>query len=490
MAVYESLEDFKKEGGWLDVISYGTTDEYPETRGWGSYEGVREIVQNSLDEMQAITGVASYKTEVTSEGIEISDSGRGIGIRNLLMGSSEKPTWARGRFGEGLKVGLMTLLARGYEPEVYSGSYYIKPMFIDMKFKTAEPPYYIIERIFVIAYKKIHPPIEGTIVKIKGLFDDYRERFAVNLGEYVIFSQAVIDAGKTFHRQILNLGRGPKKIFVKDIYVCDADSLITYGKALYSYNLVWVNLDESRRIPVSAHIYFELGKLYATCDIYDVWVSVLEVLKAEKDDYIEYHMELEYIDSQARNAIISAWDRVFGSDAVLVTDRTLEKFVDWLGYKAYRLPWRFKEVFKEFIGTDLLRIMEFHKLERGKIPEEEYTSSERARLRIAKLIADALSTVYGGIPPSIEIWNLPPGVKGEHHPGLNKIVIARDVVNGMLYDFLETLMHELTHYYTGAEDGTSEMIRELGILAGHVAEILITHPEIPTRIREIIWQEA
>jgi len=481
------IKDIKRvnyDGVWVYDISVPGTENF--VAGSGCI-----CVHNSLDEMQATTGVASYKTEVTSEGIEISDSGRGIGIHNLLMGSSEKPTWARGRFGEGLKVGLMTLLARGYEPEIYSGSYYIKPMFIDMKFKTAEPPYYIIERIFVIAYKKIHPPVEGTIVKIKGLFDDYRERFAVNLGEYVIFSQEVRDAGKIFYRQILNLGRGPKKIFVKDIYVCDADSIITYGKALYSYNLVWVNLDESRRIPVSAHVFFELGKLYADCDIYDVWVSVLEVLKAEKDDYIEYHMELPaHIDTlSVQNTIKSAWDVVFGSDAVLVTDRTLEKFVDWLGYKAYRLPWCFTEPFKKFMRTDKSEVKEFHEMKRGRIPEEEYGSIERARLEAAKIIADELChLVYGGTPPSIEIWNLPPGVKGEHHPGLNRIVIARAVIlDGTLYDFLETLMHELTHYYTGAEDGTSDMIRELGLLAGHVAEILITHPEILTKIRRVVF---
>ena len=130
-------------------------------------------------------------------------------------------------------------------------------------------------------------------------------------------------------------------------------------------------------------------------------------------------------------------------------------------------------------------------MKRGRIPEEEYTSSERTRLEVAKVIADELGMRYGRKPPTIEIWNLPPGIKGEHHLLAERIVISRKVVlDGTLYDFLETLMHELTHYYTGAEDGTSDMIRELGALAGHVVEKLIIYPEIVTRIRKILELEG
>jgi len=485
MGVYESISDLKEREGWLDVISYGTTAEYPHTRGWGSWEGIREVIQNSLDEMQELTNVASYKSEVTADGISISDIGRGLGVHNLLIGKSEKPPWARGRFGEGLKIGLMTLLVRGYDVEVYSGSYYIKPKFADMKFAKVEPPGYFIEKIFVICYRAITPPVEGTIVKIKGLFDDYRERIALNLDKYVVFKAWTVVAGKTFYYTIMNLGPGRRKIFVKDIYVSDANDVVK-GGALYSYNLVNVVLDESRRIPSSSSVFEEFGRIYAVCTNRAIWRDLLWLIKSGEEK-LERHIELPYIkDLEVQTTIADVWLEVYGTKAVVMTRSDLRDYARWLGYEPIDLPYYYKYVLAKFIPTDVAMVNTFHEAKRGRVEEREYTPLVADRIGVAKLIAEELSVIYKRPAPSVEVWELPPGSRGEHHRDANRIVISKRIVDGPLYDFLENTMHELTHHYTGAEDGSPEMIRELGILAGHVNELLISKPELVTRIRMML----
>jgi len=97
------------------------TRKYAETRGWGDWELVREIGQNALD------STGSMHIEIVPDGLIITDQGKGFNALNLLMGSTTKSKCERGRFGEGLKIAILSALNADYGVDILTDSMHIVP---------------------------------------------------------------------------------------------------------------------------------------------------------------------------------------------------------------------------------------------------------------------------------------------------------------------------------------------------------------------------
>ena len=75
-----SLEQYRSQWepqGWKLII-IGPTANWREN--WGSWEAIRDIVQNALDEAEA------YTWGYDEEGLWIADNGRGISVSDFLLG--------------------------------------------------------------------------------------------------------------------------------------------------------------------------------------------------------------------------------------------------------------------------------------------------------------------------------------------------------------------------------------------------------------------
>ncbi len=99
-----------KPQGW-ELIIIGPTSTWRQD--WGEWEAIRDIVQNALDECEY------YKWGYDERGLYIRDVGKGVAVADFLLGPPKlKPAYARGRFGEGMKIACLALIRDGYPVHV------------------------------------------------------------------------------------------------------------------------------------------------------------------------------------------------------------------------------------------------------------------------------------------------------------------------------------------------------------------------------------
>lgn len=94
------------------------------TPKWTPVEAIREILQNYLDVRS--TDVRGYVRCGAGWG-RTADWGRGLEMRHLAMGISEKPAGAKGKYGEGLKLALLVLARMGRKCEIKTRGMRIVP---------------------------------------------------------------------------------------------------------------------------------------------------------------------------------------------------------------------------------------------------------------------------------------------------------------------------------------------------------------------------
>ncbi len=94
-----TMDDYERDWkphGW-QLIIIGPTSTWRQD--WGEWEAIRDIVQNALDECE------HYTWGYDGEGLYIRDAGKGIAVADFLLGPPKlKPDYARGKYGEGMKI--------------------------------------------------------------------------------------------------------------------------------------------------------------------------------------------------------------------------------------------------------------------------------------------------------------------------------------------------------------------------------------------------
>lgn len=111
--------------GW-QLIIIGPTSTWRQD--WGEWEAIRDIVQNALDECEY------YTWGYDDEGLYIRDVGKGIAVADFLLGPPKlKPDYARGKFGEGMKIAALALLRLGYSIRVETKSRVLWIIFLEQK---------------------------------------------------------------------------------------------------------------------------------------------------------------------------------------------------------------------------------------------------------------------------------------------------------------------------------------------------------------------
>lgn len=227
------------------------TRKYAETRGWKEWEVVREFVQNSLD------ATGSVAIEKITDGLLITDKGKGFNALNLLMGTTTKSQCDRGRFGEGMKIACLAALNLGYEVDIDTDSMHITPAF---KLLEIEEPSGGISsaEILIFKYHKI-APVGGTKVFVKGYTGDtYLDRFNLEYNKKIVLKKELdICENKNYPSYILD--ETIKRIYVRNIYVQDIEE----KPALYSYDLFDVKLSTDRNIPSTHDINNRIGGLWS-----------------------------------------------------------------------------------------------------------------------------------------------------------------------------------------------------------------------------------
>lgn len=404
---------------------------------WGNWEAIREIVQNSLDE------VGSYTVEKLDTGVAISDKGKGFTIKHLIFGVSEKDSAdSRGRFGEGLKIALIVLTRNGCNVSIQSEN-------LEIVVDKAE-----IEgiRVLKLKYRTI-PPIEGTKIFIRNytgeMYDDY---FATS--EQV--KKLVIHTCR--YGQIINDPRG--RLYVKDIFVQ------TLKTARYSYNLASIRLEESRKLASEEDVHSGIGSVWGTVTSATLMKSFLKAVENGKYESLAYG---RYPDNSG--IIKSAFRCLYGVKAVIGTDADASREAQWRGAVIVPIPFGLRDFIRAAgILTDAMFVKKDDKKKVKKISKTSLAQTEKLTLRSMNVLVRLIDAQYDNRYPKLKVvpyaFSSDESCLGQWIESKVQIRINKNLLSHPT-KALSTVLHELTHTYHGSSDMTSHMIHALGAMGAN-----------------------
>jgi hypothetical protein len=511
--------------GYDGAISYGITRQYVKTRGWGVWQAFREVAQNALDELQYVMNdwpvvYPCYNTPTESI---VYDWGRGLAIRHLLVGTSEKPEWSRGRFGEGLKLALMVLANQGVPVYIRSGDREIKPTFVTTNIEGASV------ELFCVCYRKAPgEAINGTEVHIGDptLCSAYKNYFVQGLPGKCTAYTTMRKEGimPVWWEYILDCDEARGKIYVRDIYVRDVP-------ALFGYNLFDVKLSESRDIASEYDIRQGVEQLweYLIMDLYKErkqpgtyepqlikrWTELLTklidgALKASMAQGKELETEIYPVTwNYVKLVVTDLFTKMYGENAVVVTTPDMLEYAKYVGMNPiYFCTTPFCRWLSSASSTTE-RINEKVGKATATVPKDKLPAPLKCIIDDLEGIANLITANYPEgnkliTTGQIKYGYLQEGVCGQTETKPSTRIIlsipcliyycSRDAtlpldVNAArcVEHYLSTLLHELAHAVSDAPDGSTDFERELTKLLGMVTTTtFIYYNAIKSRIDNII----
>ncbi len=476
--------------GW-ELIIIGPTSTWRQE--WGEWEAIRDIVQNALDECEY------YRWGYDERGLYIRDVGKGIAVADFLLGPPKpKPDWARGKFGEGMKIASLALIRRGYPVHIETVGRELWVIFLGQKVNgTAET---------LAAMWRPGSRRAGTIFHIIGYTGPAFERyFAVNLPRSAILWETPSPVTSPVHRynQLIRaeaMAASPVGglIYARDIYLKDI-------KSQYSYNLWGFELAPDRHGPKNeADLWVDVGRLWCGVSRVDLLEQFLQMVSdppgirtAESHNVSldSYSMGAEpisgkrYVDFIEDNASVwqSAWRRVFGDNAVIRTTDRWDGTIKHLGYTSIGVQWAVRDALARAITVDeeLVRASQERLREVEIIPDERLTPPQLAHLKLARGIAGYFHYIAGVhaaiIPPASDRVR----TAGMYSRTTREIYIAADQLERGR-STIDTAVHEIAHHTSGAEDLEEGHSRAMTQVAARVVE-LTAAGRFDEALKEAVW---
>jgi len=424
-------------------IIYPITLEY--RKHWTEWEAIRELVQNALDSDKETTRI--YKQDGN---LIIEDKGKGLQVKHLLLGISEKQDKenARGQFGEGLKIALIVLKRLGYDVEIISNDLHCKVDVAEIEG----------EKCLKIIYEHNGLTFNGTKIIIhnyKG--STYENRFIMNGNKTILFHN-------DFWGDIIEKPYGEKdgELYVKDIYVCKLKN------SEFSYNLNRIQLEESRNVPNEYTVKRNMAMVWSSCNDKILWIRMFKAMEYNKYER-QADFDLCFFPENVKKVIKETFRELYPNHVVKTSDILAreciwrnKKVIEWLD------PNTHKDLV-ELLPTDKQFLEEFSKGEDIEVNEETLTFKEKENLEIARKIAKMVNPNYD---VKVYIMNKDEVLGKAYNP----IRLNRKIMENR-QQVISTTIHELAHLYYNVDDMTMEQIHRIADLAAIPIIKLLTQTE-------------
>lgn len=423
------------------TIKYPVSTKYREN--WSEWEAIREIVQNAMD-----TGTKVVKRYDSEKGtLIVKDSGEGFDLKNLLIGEGDKDGKSSiGKFHEGMKFALLVCAREGIKVRIQTNATVIVPKLTKM----------FEQNVLAIDYWTTDKVIKGTKVVMKGIKNDYSDRFLTTSLKTGMKDKVMIDK--------------PGQLYVKGIYVKKI-------KAICGYNLVM-----DRENPMSGDVDVEniqsrLVKIIQETNDMAYMTKLLEGVKLANTTGRTEPMEFQCGQWTAwsmknEKRWRTAVKKVFGTVKVCYStslDHSREaRYKNWIVITT-SIPFLTGVLRRD---THVIRLAPPPKSEKRR-GISRFTTKEKQNVRWARRV------VEGAMDNKIEDFRIVKFMGEEakcegkakyrsHVKISEKILHNREQV-------LHVIMHEMVHYLWGYGDLTHEFQEGFGKLAAKVAMYLVKH---------------
>ena len=351
---------------------------------WGLWEGARELIQNAKDAEVELGAEMLVEYVKDTQTLRITNTGTVLPHEALLLGHSTKAGNSDliGKFGEGLKIGILALVRAGYKVKIRSGSEVWLPEIVDSKkFKA---------KVLAFDIKEGRQEEQRVRVEVAGIpekeWDELKERFLFLKKENKRdVSQTVTTSYGDLLLQPSMLGR----LYVKGIFV-ELDTSLMYG-----YNLIDADLDRDRRMLERYNRNSKLHYIWREAlskrpDLIKPFSVLLEKGAADVDGMSKWNAS--DIPSNAVDELTKEFIKLHGQTALPVKTMAESQDLEHLGRKGIVLPEKLIMLLSRNLGTvdDVKNKLKEEVIQR--FSWHELTSTERTNLTDAcRLVTASLA---------------------------------------------------------------------------------------------------
>lgn len=422
---------------------------------WKAYEGLRELLQNGKDAETEHNARLTVRYRKDVGVLVIENEGVTLPHESLLFGTTTKAERndTIGKFGEGLKLGMLALVRAGHPVKIRSGSEVWVPSIQRSEKFQAD--------VLVVDIQAGRKEDCRVQVEVAGVSEEswnaIRERF--------LFLPGVLKAKdhiSTTRGDLLLNERYQGCIFVKGIFVQKA-------KTRYGYNFTSaVTVDRDRKMVSTYDLQWHTSALWreAMATRPDLVGSFLALLDEQSEDVsgIESYTAGQFSEA-VRQEVVNSFRQRHGADAVPVSSLSESAEIAHLGKSGIITPKAAKALLESVLGSlDTVKV-ELAKEEQRVYGWHELTEEERANLTRAIGLVDKVESV------SLDQVNVvdyrDPKLEGMFKAGA--ISVARRILTDRS-ETLTVLVHEVAH--RDGNDGEVSHVRNLErIWAGIVTNL-------------------
>ncbi|MEN1761735.1 ATP-binding protein [Anoxynatronum sibiricum] len=406
-----------------------------ENDSWVEWHILREFISNALDSVGGDKDRISIQSTV--DAITISDDGEGYGIvLAKRIGASSKKTDSEsiGQFGEGTKMALLTCLRLGLDVTLGSQNWLIQPFEKELE----------CQRVLFYRVYETAVPAQGSFVQLQTT--DKLRSIIEQLGHYFLPYSTVTplwqsDTGSVYPRcKQEHLGR----VYNKGVFIKEVEALFDYGVSMEKLN-------RDRDLMDTSELADQVGSLLRHTDQEEIIKAIIGVAAMEEEVWRPLIEFKPYLYTTQSEKWAAAFHSLFGQKAVLSTNELASLEAQVLGYQPLKLQSQIHRILKDAgVPEDVEKLREDYKIQ--WVSPGELTHQEKELLKQAKECAAAIHWECDGEIRVFSHYHDSDDITGLYLPETRTIGIKRSQLEKGLSATLGTLLHELAHLHSGADD--------------------------------------
>lgn len=409
---------------------------------WHVWEGVRELVQNGRD--AEVEQGAPLSIDLYNNTLRIENTGTTLPMKALLLGHTTKVGNSNliGKFGEGLKLGVLALLRDGYKVKIRNGSEVWEPTLEVSDVFDGEQ----ILAFHIAGGRKYENRVRVEIQCITPeVWGQYKSKFLF------LNPPSKSDVVNTSYGTLLLDKKYANKVFVKGIYVQDVPD---YS---FGYDLNDVELDRDRKMVESWNLQYStrniiLSALNVRGDLFSTFFDMVESNSSELKNLDSGN--LYYLSDEVKERTVVEFKSKYGSEAIAVDNLEQSKQVEHYGKRGIIVSKSLGAVLSTTLGSISTQLKSLSEETVKVYNWHELSSEEQANL---ESVVREVSEVEVVSLETIKIVDFrSSNLLGQYSQGITslskKLLVSYE-------DTLATLLHEIAHSEGG--DGEHSHINRL-----------------------------
>ncbi len=400
---------------------------------WGIWEGIRELVQNAKDAETEFSAPMEVRYHKDRETLVIENTGTTLPHEALLLGFTSKQERSDmiGKFGEGLKLGILALVRAGVPVKIRSGSEVWVPRIVKSEKFNAD--------VLAFDIHKNREMKERVQIEVGNInpesWETLRSKFLF-LQRKSVHKEAEGDYG-TILLDTKHVGC----VFVRGIFVQHVPRL------QYGYNMHDGDVDRDRKMIDAHQLRWRLVALWrqamaARPDLIKEFTRMLDD-QAEDLAGLEKYSAAD-LSEEVKAAAVKSFQKRYGENALPVSNLAESAEVEHFGAQGVVCPQALCAVLQSSLGT-----VEQNKEKLSKLPGRQYgwgemTSEEHENLSSAIALVNTQEPVTLA---DVDVCDF----KVDSFQGLysdGRLMLAKKVLVDRALT-LEVLVHETAHRQGG-----------------------------------------